>query len=176
MNSTSTLFVISWFLVFTQSSIYNIRINTIDGNSISLAAYEGKKIIVTEFDALNPDLAELQYLDSLQSADTSIVLIAVPANDFSGTNSIESLQSLRNSLNLRMIITLPSGVKKVNGDNQNALFKWLTKAGNNDHFDEDVEEPGLIFIISTNGILYSQLKKATPHEVIENSINQQITQ
>jgi glutathione peroxidase len=176
MNFIITLFASIFFSVFLQSSVYDIQINTLDGNTVSMQTYQNKKIIVTEFDAANPDINELQYLDSLQLQDTSIVLIAVPATDFSGTNTVENLKSIRDSINSHLIMTLPSGVKKLNGSNQNALFNWITNLNGNGHFDEDVDEADNIYMISRNGTLYSQLKKETPHQVIEASINQELEQ
>jgi glutathione peroxidase len=165
------LMMFSW-----QSSVYNIQVQTIDGNNVSLSSYQGKKIIAIEFKTVNPDSAQLRYLDSLQTGSSSIRVIAVPAIDFGGTVSEENLRNLRASLGLHFLITKPAAVKKTAGSGQHPLFKWLTHVNDNGHFDNEVEVPGQFFIIGTNGILYSLLRKETPHNVVSAVLSQQVNE
>lgn len=169
------LFFSTVFALFASSgSIYDIQVSAIDGNQVSLALYQGKKIIITAFDGAVPDVNQLVFLDSLQTANDSIVVIAVPATDFSGSKSLQELIGLRDSLNLHFLITMPSAVKKTSNTNQLQLFKFLTNANENGHFDEEVEEPDQLYFITSNGTLYSLLKKETPHNIINDVLHQQV--
>ena len=176
MNFKKSLSVLLIPALLVTGGVYNISLPTIDGNAITLANYQGKTIIATEFDAGNPDLKELTFLDSLQQNDTSVEVIAVPAIDFSGRVSLASIKKMRDTLGLKMVITLPSGVKRINRSGQNPLFEWLTNSKENSHFDVDISAPGQIFIINNTGTLYSQLTKDTPKQVVLDAIKQQINQ
>jgi glutathione peroxidase len=161
-------------LLAVQSSLYDIQIQTIDGNTMNLSAYQGKKIILVEFDAVNPDTGQLQWLDSIQTGYDSVIVIAIPAIDFSGTGNEESLRMLHDSLGLHIQFTMPEAVKKTAGSGQDPLFKWLTDVNENGHFDNEVEQPGQLYIIGNQGTLYSLLTKDTPHEIITGALSQHI--
>ncbi len=160
-----TIILASILLFNSFSSIYDIQITTIDGKQVDLDVYKGKKIIVTAFDALNPDTEQLTFLDSLQTTDKNITIIAVPALDFSASKFMPDLAKLRDSLNLHFIITNPALVKR--NATQSPLFKFLTSVDENGHFNVDVEEPDQLYFIDTSGILYSILKKETPHNIVD---------
>ncbi len=169
------LLITGFFLISicNETSIYSISLQTIDGNNVSLSSYQGKKLIIIEFNAQDPASGQLQYFDSLHMLD-NIRVVAVPAVDFGEINSVDQIKNMRDSLNLHLVITMPSAVKRTSGAEQHPLFNWLTHVNSNGHFDNDVEETGQIFIIGAQGTLYSLLKKETPHSVIAGALNQQI--
>lgn len=165
-------FSYAFTLVFGAGSIYDIQVNTIDGDKINFSSYQGKKIIISEFDVMVPDINQLVFLDSLQTISDSVVVIGVPAVDFSGTRTLQDLITLRDSLNLHFLITEPVSVKKIADTGQSPLFKFLTNSNENGHFDEEVEEPDQLYFIDGTGTLYSVLRKETPHNVINDVFNQ----
>ena len=174
--TTKILFV---FFLFTTlafkpvSSIYDITIQTLNGASVNLGSFAGKKIIVIEFDAANYDGAQLLTLDSLQKTNPTVQVIGVPAKDFS-TSTTQNIQSLVTSLNLSFIITQPGLVKKSAGNNQEPIFKWLTHAGENTHFDNDADQPGQIYLVSEKGVLYAMLQKGTVNAIVKELAAKQI--
>ena len=163
-------------LFFYQSSVYKIQVETIDGTKVNLSSYQGKKIIITEFNAANPEISWLKKLDSLQSSDTSLRVIVVPANDLGGTGNDTKLASLLNSLSLKILMLKSAFVKKSSGINQHPLFKWLTNVNENTHFDVDVESAKQLFIVSKTGTLYGVLTNNTPGNVLPGVLNKSIDQ
>ncbi len=161
---------------YVQSSIYDIQVEKLDGNMISMAAYNNKKIIITAFSASNPNARQLQYLDSLQIVDSSIQIIGIPAFDLGGYSDTTKLIALSNSLSPKFVITKTGLVKKEAGNNQQALFNWLTHANENNHFDTDVDTVGQLFFVSKNGILYSILGNEVPQQILLEVLNQTINQ
>lgn len=165
-----------FIIVPYQSSIYDIPIESISGNNISMSSFANKKILITTFSSIMPNVSQLQYLDSLQNSNTSLIVIAVPANDFGGIGNDATLANLINSLSIDILILKSAYVKKNAGNNQQPLFKWLTNVNENNHFDVDVEAIGQMFIVSGNGILYSVLGENVPDTVLNQVLSQNLNQ
>src|SRR3954463_16402462 len=78
------VFTFSVITCFSQDStkVYKIRFKSIDNNRIDMSDFQGKQIVVVEFDALNPDRQQLLSLDSLARLnDTTIQVIGIPVQD-----------------------------------------------------------------------------------------------
>lgn len=166
-----TILILSAFITY-QSSIYTIQFDKLGGGSVTMSSYANKKIIITVFNSASPDENRLRYLDSLQNADALLQVIAIPATDLGGTGSNASLTTLRNTLSAKFIMTKASKVKKLAGNNQHPLLKWLTYVNENAHFDSDVEAAGQSFIISRGGTLYAVLGNVIDNNIISSVLNQ----
>lgn len=164
------LFIHSIFSGGFSSQIYDQNFLSLDSSTVNFSSFKGKKVLITEFNSSNSDSAQLQYLDSLQRNDTSIVVIAVPAIDFGGAFNKKDLKKLKNSFNSNFIISSPASVKKKSGSKQHPLFKWLTKVSENEHFDDEIEVAGQLYIISKKGVLYAVLGKETPKSIITEAL------
>jgi|GEM_PF-3863112 len=138
------------------TSIYDVSFTQLDGTTLNMGAFRGKKLVIFAFNGRNPSRGLLQRLDSVQRANAdSVVLIGVPALDLDSTAQAPSLDHLKDSLGLVMYIGHPSYVRKSSGAAQIPLFQWLTSVGQNTHFDRDVEEEGMLFFVNTSGELYA---------------------
>jgi len=153
------------------SGIYDITLQTIGGPQVNLGTYAGKKIIVLEFDPVNYDASQLLTLDTIQRTNAQVQVIAVPAKDF-GPANLTAIQTVIQNLNLSFIVTKAGYVKKSAGANQQNLFNWLTHVNENTHFDNDADDPGQIFIVNGEGVLYAMLDKGTPNSVVKELANQ----
>jgi glutathione peroxidase len=147
---------------FSLNGFYDLEINASDGSLIKLSKYQGKKIVIGEFNAASPDGAQLRFLDSLQKANkNNLIVMAVPALDF-GTMNTESDKAMTKFSNLSIIITQPVKVKKEAKADQHPLFRWLTNSNDNKHFNNDVFEEGLFFIVDEKGNMRGTLGKKSP--------------
>ena len=145
---------------FSQQSLYDINLNDIHDNQISLNSFAGKKIVVLVVDATNPDEQQLKMLDTLCRDNINVMhAIAIPVSNFGKGKNNERLAAIFNKLNIAYTVSGISKAKKSDGEGQNKLLRWLTHAELNKHFDKDIEEPGQIFVISETGILYATMKK-----------------
>lgn len=174
MNLFVTFFCFQILFSGPGPKIYDVQLQTLDGATFHLSSFKGKKILVTTFNPANPDISQLLYLDSLQRTYTGLRVIAVPAIDFSGAGNRSNLLTLKNSLNLRLVLSEQYNVKKTSGSNQHNLFKWLTRVSHNSHFDVDVETAGQVFIVNRNGVLYSVLGSGVPRSVISEVVSNPI--
>ncbi len=157
-----------------KKSIYDIRINKLDGVETGMSAFIDKKILITTVSAVKPRLAFLQFLDSLKKADKELIVMVVPAADFEDKGNEVKFKNLNDSLKSEIIFTKEINVKKIAGNNQHELFKWLTHAEENGHFDIDVDVEEQMFILNRKGTLYSVLPKEAPDSVKIQALNQPV--
>lgn len=165
------LIIISFAILlsaFTMpTDIYKTKVQALDGTNISFSDFKGKKILIAEFNAQSPDRSFLSYLEWLKNSSKDLIVIAVPAIDFSSDKvKPEALVGLQSMLRLSYLILQPQEVKKKNASKQSALFKWLTYNDENGHFNEDVSGEGEVYLISEKGTLYALLKAGTPKALV----------
>lgn len=137
-------------------SIYSYTIGSLEGNSISLSSYQGKKMLImtipTVKDSVNDSLlVEINGL-ALSHAD-SVKVIAVPSYEDGYTVERNNELKLwyRSILNPDIIVTEGMYTRKTSGTQQSPLFKWLTDKDKNGHFDQDVFGPMQKFVVWTDG-------------------------
>ena len=135
-----------------------------------MSSFKEKKILISAFNASKPDAGFLKYLNSLQSE--KVTVIAFPSIDFGGSSNETQLKQLKDSIGLSLIMIKPGYVRKSRSNDQNQLFRWLTKKEENTHFDLDVERTDQLFIISEKGILYSVLQKGVSGTVLTQVLDQ----
>ena len=127
-------------LNLAQSSLYDIRINDIDGNPIHFSDFRGKKILfvnVASKCGFTRQYADLEYLH--QSYKNSLVIIGVPCNQFGNQEpgTLEEIKSFcSNQYNISFLLTEKIDVK---GKNQHSLYKWLTRKENNGKTNSSVK-------------------------------------
>jgi len=160
---------------FGRDSIYDIDIQLVaSGQPISMNSFANKKILIATISGASPDTVQLRFLDSLQTTDSSLTVIAVPVIAGNDAGNDRFIANLQNSMALDFIITKSARVKKNEGSNQHSLFRWLTNVTGNGHFDTDVGDLGQIFIISRSGILYSVLEHNVPLHILTNTLKQEL--
>jgi glutathione peroxidase len=155
-----------------QNRVYDISIPEINGKTINMADYKGKKIMVAAVSPDNLQNGQLLYLDSIQIRNPSLIIIAIPATDFRGANDSLAIEALKKSTMLHIIVAAAEGVKKVNAGKQNRLLYWLTNSSMNTHFNADVQTDNQLYVISESGVLYAVLEKGVSATVISQLLKQ----
>ena len=111
----------------TPMSIYDIPINSIDGNEMNLNEYKGKFILFVNV-ASNCGFTR-QYKDLQQLYNENIdklVVIGVPCNQF-GAQEPGTEEQISIFCSEKYDVTFPMTEKiSVRGSNQHQLYKWLT--------------------------------------------------
>jgi glutathione peroxidase len=122
------LLLLSLFLVGAPAaSVHDFKVAGLDGNSIDLAKYKGKKILIVNTASkcgYTPQYADLEKL--YEQYKDKLVVIGFPANNFAqqepGTSKEISEFCTKN-----YGVTFPMAEKvDVIGDNTAPLFKYLT--------------------------------------------------
>jgi glutathione peroxidase len=111
-----------------SKSLYDIKIDSLQGKSIDLSSYKGKKVLfvnVASKCGFTPQYKDLQKLHD--EYKDSLVVIGVPCNQFGKQepgNSSEIEEFCEVNYGVSFLITEKVDVK---GNEQHPLYTWLTK-------------------------------------------------
>ena len=158
------LLFIPLLLMFTMG-VYDFKVPALDGGTIDLSAYKGKKLLIVNTASkcgFTPQYAELQKL--YDKYKDKLVIVGFPANNFGGqepgTNS-----EIQEFCKKNYGVTFPMAAKvDVVGENISPLFKYLTEQAK----DLGVEAPVIKwnftkFLLDENGKLIAVFpSKVTP--------------
>ena len=135
-------------------SIYNIKMKSIDNETIDLAQFKGKKILfvnVASKCGFTPQYAELQKLH--ETYKDQLVIIGIPCNQFMnqepGSNE-EIVEFCQKNYGVSFLMTEKVDVK---GSNQHALYKWLTSKEMNGSLDSKVKWNFQKYLVNESGEL-----------------------
>lgn len=156
------LATVSFSVSFT-GSIYDYQVPLIEGGTLNLSSYQGKKILIVTLPISQDAVADsfLYSLDTLATAHQSqIQVVSVPSYEdgFTVAGRAALAQWYRTKLSSHIIITDGLYTRKSSGSLQHALFKWMTDENLNEVFNIDVDGPGYKFFARGDGQLYSVLR------------------
>ena len=111
----------------TPMSIYDISINSIDGNEMNLKEYKGKFILFVNVASNCGFTRQYKDLQQLYNENSDkLVVIGVPCNQF-GAQEPGSEEQISIFCSEKYDVTFPMTEKiSVRGSNQHQLYKWLT--------------------------------------------------
>lgn len=113
-------------LLMTTTSIYDFKINSIDGEEIDFTKYKGKTLLIVNVASkcgYTPQYADLEKLHE-QYGD-KIVVLGFPANNF-GSQEPGSNEEIASFCQKNFGVKFQMFEKvSVKGDDQHALYKWL---------------------------------------------------
>jgi len=144
-----------------KKSIYDIKINSLQGKPINLSDYKGKHILfvnVASKCGFTPQYKELQKLHNLYK---SIVVIGVPCNQFGKQEpgeAFEIIEFCEVNYGVEFLITEKIDVK---GNNQHELYKWLTDKSLNSSKNSKVKWNFQKYLINTEGYLVDYFYSTT---------------
>lgn len=144
-------------MVKAQSSIYDFQLLSVNGYTINLNAYQGKKILIVNTASLSEHASQLQELEQLyqQYKDSGLVVIAIPSNDF--TNEAKS----NTEINASYGVSFPVAVKtSVTGSSISPLYVWLTKKERNNVSNSEVKTDFQKYLIGGDGKLVGTFSSA----------------
>src|SRR5690606_32857035 len=140
------------------SSVYQFKVNSIDGGTIDLKQFRGKKILIVNTASecgYTPQYAELQQLAD-QYKD-KLVVIGFPANNFGGQepgSNMDIQQFCKKNYGVTFLLSEKVSVK---GGDTAPLFKYLTSAENPD-FTGEIKWNFEKFLIDENGKLIHRFR------------------
>ncbi len=165
MNSIhfSILFIFMTTFLSAQTSIYDIQVETISGEKITLEQYKGKKIMIVNVASkcgLTPQYKELQEL-YVNYSKYNFVILGFPANNFlsqePGTN-----EEIQQFCEANYGVTFPMMSKiSVKGKDIHPLYEWLTNKRLNGVWDGEISWNFQKFLIDENGKFVKSLGPRT---------------
>ena len=135
-------------------SIYDFKVPGLEGNTIDLAAYKGKKILIVNTASkcgFTPQYDELQALYS--KYQDKLVVIGFPANNFKGQepgSNTEIAEFCKKNYGVTFPMTEKVSVK---GDDIHPLFKYLTDEAKKLGIEDPIKWNFTKFLVDENGKL-----------------------
>ena len=152
-------------------SIYDIKINTIDGDEINLKSFKGKKILIVNVASKCGFTKQYSQLEELyKTYKNKLVIIGVPCNQFGGQEpgtTEEIVEFCSNNYNISFIL---SEKIKVKGDKQHPLYSWLCSKEKNGNKNSTVKWNFQKYLIDENGNLIDYFYSVT--QPLSNKITQ----
>lgn len=135
-------------------SLYDIKINNLQGKEIDFSDYKGKKILfvnVASKCGFTPQYEDLQKLSDTYK--DKLVVIGVPCNQFKKQESGTS-EEIQEFCSLNYGVTFPITEKaEVKGENQHPLYSYLTDKNLNNKKNSSVKWNFQKYLIDENGQL-----------------------
>ena len=121
-----TLAILSLLFITSVSSVYDFKMNSIDGEEIDFSAYKGKSLLIVNVASkcgYTPQYADLEKLH--EQYGSKVVVLGFPANNFNsqepGSNAeIASFCQKNYGVKFQMFEKI-----SVKGDDQHPLYKYL---------------------------------------------------
>ena len=138
-------------------NLYAVPVKTIDGKTMNLADFKGKKILIVNVASecgYTPQYAQLQEL--YKTYQNQLVIIGCPSNDFGGQEpgtASEIVTFCQKNYGVTFPLTEKMGILK----NTHPLYQWLTKKTLNKKADAEVKWNFTKFLINEDGSLYTSL-------------------
>jgi glutathione peroxidase len=144
-------------------SIYNIKVQTISGETKSLAEYKGKVLLIVNTASacgLTPHYKGLQSLYE-QYQDKGLVVLGFPCNQFGGQEpgTNEEIQSFC-ELNYKVTFTLFDKID-VKGEKAHPLYTYLLNHTPEPYRTGEIEWNFVKFLIDASGIVVKQYSAST---------------
>lgn len=148
---TILLFLSAMVFTIAGTGIYDYSINDIDGNTINLDSFQGKKILFVNTASGSKYADQYASLEQLyQAYKDSLVVIAVPSDDFE--NEPLEGDSLKNYLSghydAHYIIASKASVK---GSNIMPVYRWLTDVNLNLVYNNSINGDFYKFLVDETG-------------------------
>jgi glutathione peroxidase len=135
-------------------SIYDFKVEALDGSSIDFSSYKGKKILVVNTASqcgYTKQYAGLQKL--YETYKDKLVIVGFPANNF-GQQEPGSNVEIGEFCKKNYGVTFPMAAKvSVKGDDQAAIFKWLCNKTQNGVMDAEIKWNFGKFLLDEKGNL-----------------------
>jgi len=118
--------------LFAAGSIYDFRLNSIDGKPMPLADFKGKVILVVNVASRCGFTPQYSALESIYEKykDQGFVILGFPANNF-GSQEPGTNAEIKKFCSAKYNVTFPMYAKvSVKGEDQTPLYKYLTESAN----------------------------------------------
>ncbi|MBK7964432.1 MAG: glutathione peroxidase [Bacteroidetes bacterium] len=153
-----TLILAFLFILNPADSIYQFKLKDIDGKSLNLSQFKGKKILIVNVASECGYTKQYETLQELsQKYKKQLVVIGVPANNFGGQEPGSNAE-IKSFCSKNYNVTFPLTSKvSVKGGDIDPLFKWLTEQKNAD-FSGEIKWNFEKFLIDENGKLIRRFR------------------
>ena len=158
--------------VLTASSIYDFKVEGLEGGSIDFSKFKGKKIMIVNTASKcgnTPQYAELQQL--YEKYKGKLVIVGFPANNFGGQEPGTNTE-IKEFCTKNYGVSFPMAAKvSVKGDDMAPIFRYLTGEAKKMGMDDPIKWNFTKFLIDEHGKLIAVINNRTKpmsEEVLKN--------
>jgi glutathione peroxidase len=148
--------------LITASSIYDFKVEGLEGGSIDLSQYKGKKIMIVNTASKcgnTPQYAELEQL--YEKYKDKLVIIGFPANNFGQQEPVTNTEN-KEFCTKNYGVSFPMAAKvSVKGDDIAPIFKYLTDEAKKLGFEDPIKWNFTKFLLDENGKLITVIHNKT---------------
>jgi glutathione peroxidase len=151
---TKIVLLVAGLLFLRSHSVYDFKVNGLDGTPIELSKYKGKKLLIVNTASqcgYTPQYADLEKL--YQQYKNKLVIVGFPANNFGGQEPGTNAQ-IKDFCKKNYGVSFPMSEKvSVKGDDIDPLFRWLTTKNENGVMDAEIKWNFTKFLLDEKGKL-----------------------
>lgn len=135
-------------------SIYDIKVEALDGGQIDLSKYKGKKILIVNTASKCGYTPQYKNLEALyEKYKDKVVVIGFPSNNFMFQEPGDS-KEIRSFCSKNYGVTFPMAAKiDVKGKDMHPLYVWLTQKKYNQFSDNTVKWNFQKYLLDEHGKL-----------------------
>jgi glutathione peroxidase len=134
------------------TSIYDYKVEALDGGTIDFAAFKGKKILIVNTASKCGYTRQYQGLEELYNKyKDKLVIVGFPANNFGGQepgSNTEIKEFCKKNYGVSFTMAAKVSVK---GDDTAPIYKWLCSKAENGVLDAEIKWNFNKFLIDENG-------------------------
>ena len=137
-------------------SIYDFKVEALDGGTIDFSKYKGKKILVVNTASKCGYTKQYEGLEKLyEQYKDKLVIVGFPANNFGGQEPGTNTE-IGEFCKKNYGVTFPMAAKiSVKGDDTAPIYKWLCSKAENGVLDAEIKWNFGKFLLDENGNLIS---------------------
>ncbi len=150
--------------VVTAKSIYDFKVEALDGTTIDFAKFKGKKILIVNTASQCGYTPQYEGLETLyKKYQDKLVIVGFPANNFGGQEPGTNTE-IKEFCKKNYGVSFPMAAKvSVKGDDMAPIFKWLTSKSENGVLDAAIGWNFGKFLLDEKGNLMTYFpSKVTP--------------
>lgn len=136
-----------------MKTIYDYKVNTLEGATFDLASLKGKKVMIVNTASecgYTPQYADLEQLYR-KYKDKGFTIIGFPSNDF-GAQEPGTSEQIRSFCSKNYEVSFPMMEKIiVKGEEKHPLYKYLTEKELNGMMDSEVKWNFQKYLVDENG-------------------------
>ncbi|MGC4100228.1 glutathione peroxidase [Ferruginibacter sp.] len=135
-------------------SIYEFKVEGLDGGTIDFSQYKGKKILVVNTASKCGYTPQYEGLEKLyEKYKDKLVIVGFPANNFGGQEPGTNTE-IKEFCKKNYGVTFPMAAKvSVKGEDTAPIFKWLCSKDQNGVLDAEIKWNFGKFLLDENGKL-----------------------
>lgn len=145
-------------------SIYEFKVEALDGSTIDFSKFKGKKILVVNTASQCGYTPQYEGLEKLyETYKDKLVIVGFPANNFGGQEPGSNTE-IGEFCKKNYGVTFPMAAKiSVKGDDRAPIYKWLCSKAENGVLDAEIGWNFGKFLLDENGKLIAYFpSKVTP--------------